>query len=411
MRDIAEMKYIANEYARKKEINKTRIAFLDKEVVEKVRHFHRSFPEYQVTPLHSLNGLSRKLGVSKIWIKDESYRFGLNAFKVLGGSYAVGQYLAEKLNMDISELSFEKLRSKEMKEILGDITFVTATDGNHGRGIAWAANQLGQKSVVFMPKGSSGIRLNHIRKEGAEASITDLNYDDAVRLANQYADEHNGVLIQDSAWEGYEKIPAWIMQGYCTLIDEAMEQMKASGQESPTHVFLQAGVGSFAGSIQGYLLSQFGEDRPITIIVEPNEAACLFKSVSKNDGKPHAVTGNLSTIMAGLACGEPSTIAWEILRDYADMYIACPDHVSAKGMRMLGNPIAGDPKVISGESGAVGLGVLSLILEENDFPEIAEKININKDSNILIISTEGDTDPESYRKIVWDGIYPSIYSK
>jgi diaminopropionate ammonia-lyase len=411
MRDIAAMKYIANENARKRKNEKTPIAFLDKEEIEKVRNFHRSFPEYRVTPLHSLNELSRKLGVSKIWIKDESYRFGLNAFKVLGGSYAVGKYLAEKLNVDISELSFEKLRSKEMKEKLGDITFVTATDGNHGRGIAWAANQLGQKSVVFMPIGSTEIRLNHIRNEGAEASITDLNYDDAVRLAAKYADEHNGVLIQDSAWEGYEKIPAWIMQGYCTLIDEAMEQMKADGQDRPTHVFLQAGVGSFAGSLQGYLLSQFGEDRPITIIVEPNEAACLYKSVSKNDGKAHAVTGYMPTIMAGLACGEPSTVAWAILRDYADMYISCPDYVSAKGMRILGNPLTGDPRVISGESGAVGLGVLSSIMEEHDLPEIANILHINKDSKILIISTEGDTDPEGYRSIVWDGIYPSVYSK
>lgn len=408
MKDRKAIKYVANENARKVDNKKTSIEFIDKASVKKVRNFHKSFPEYEITPLQSLKELSEKLGVSKIWVKDESYRFGLNAFKVLGGSYAVAKYLAKKLNMDISELSFEKLRSKEIKEKLGDITFVTATDGNHGRGIAWAARQLGQKSVVFMPKGSSEIRLNNIQNEGAEASITNLNYDDAVRLANKYSEEHNGVMVQDSAWEGYEEIPTWIMQGYSTLIDEAMEQIEAEGGDKPTHVFLQAGVGSFAGSIQGYLTSMFGKDRPITAIVEPNEAACIYKSAKENDGRPHTVTGYMPTIMAGLACGEPSTVSWGILRDYSDMYISCPDYVTARGMRILGNPLKGDPKITSGESGAVGLGILSLILEENALKGIAEKLNINKDSKILIISTEGDTDPVSYRKIVWDGSYANL---
>ncbi|MFZ5967457.1 MAG: diaminopropionate ammonia-lyase [Bacillota bacterium] len=408
MRDISAIEYIVNENARKKNMEKTSVEFIDKEVVDKIRSFHKRFTEYKVTPLQSLNQLAKKLGVSSIWVKDESYRFGLNAFKVLGGSYAVGKYLAEKLNMDISELSFEKLKSKEIKERLGEITFVTATDGNHGRGIAWAARQLGQKAVVFMPKGSSMIRLNNIKNEGAEATITDLNYDDAVRLASKYAEEHHGVLVQDSAWDDYEEIPTWIMQGYATLIDEAIEQIKAEDKGKPTHVFLQAGVGSFAGSVLGYLEAVFGEDRPITTIVEPNEAACIYKSVKENDGKPHAVTGYMPTIMAGLACGEPSTVAWGILRDYADMYISCPDYAAARGMRILGNPLADDPKVISGESGAVGLGIVSLILQDNQLKEIAEKLNINKDSKILLISTEGDTDPEGYREIVWDGMYSSI---
>ncbi|MCB2362523.1 diaminopropionate ammonia-lyase [Clostridium estertheticum] len=407
MRDVESIKYITNEDSRKVYNKKASVEFIDKKEVKKVRSFHKSFLEYKVTPLHSLKELSKELGVSNIWVKDESYRFGLNAFKVLGGSYAVGKYLANKLNMDISELSFEKLRSKEIKEKLGDITFVTATDGNHGRGIAWAAKQLGQKSVVFMPKGSSEVRLNNIRKEGAEASITNLNYDDAVRLANKYADEHNGVMVQDSAWEGYTDIPTWIMQGYATLIDEAIEQIKEEG-DILTHVFLQAGVGSFAGSIQGYLAAEFGADRPITTIVEPNEAACIFNSIKEKDGKPHAVTGYMPTIMAGLACGEPNIVSFGILRDYADMYISCPDYVSARGMRMLGNPLKGDPKVISGESGAVCLGMVSLILGDDNLKEISEKLKLNKDSKILVISTEGDTDPISYKNIVWDGAYASL---
>ncbi|MCH6265898.1 diaminopropionate ammonia-lyase [Neobacillus citreus] len=402
-----EIKYILNENARKTDTEKASAAFMNPKVVEKVRNFHKSFPEYKVTPLHSLDKLSKQLDVSHIWVKDESYRFGLNAFKVLGGSYAVGKYLAEKLNVDISELSFEKLRSNEVKEKLGSITFVTATDGNHGRGIAWAANQLGQKSVVLMPKGSSEIRLNNIQKEGAEAYITDLNYDDTVRLASQNAEENGWVLVQDTAWDGYEKIPTWIMQGYGTLLDEAVEQIAEAGQDRPTHVFLQAGVGSFAGSMLGYLVEKFGEERPITVIVEPDKADCLYQSINVGDGKPHSVTGALNTIMAGLACGEPSTTSWGVLKDYAEIFVSCPDHVAARGMRILANPLGSDPQIVSGESGAVGMGLVSLMADHVALNEMKETLNLNKNSKILIISTEGDTDPDHYRKVVWDGAYPS----
>jgi diaminopropionate ammonia-lyase len=408
MRDLTDIKYIVNENTRKTDTEKASAEFMNSESIEKVRSFHKSFPEYKVTPLQSLDELSKQLRVSNIWVKDESYRFGLNAFKVLGGSYAVGKYLAEKLNIDISELSFEKLKSKEVKEKLGSITFVTATDGNHGRGIAWAANQLGQKSVVLMPKGSSEIRLNNIRKEGAEAYITDLNYDDAVRLASQKAEENGWVLVQDTAWEGYEEIPTWIMQGYGTIMDEAVEQIAASGAERPTHVFLQAGVGSFAGSMLGYLVEKFGDDCPTTVIVEPDKADCLYKSINVGDGKPHSVTGDLNTIMAGLACGEPSISSWGVLKDYAEAFVSCPDYVAARGMRILANPLGSDPHVISGESGAVGVGLVSLLAQNKMLNDMKDKLKLNQDSKILIISTEGDTDPENYRKVVWDGAWPSV---
>lgn len=403
-----EIQYFINDNTRKTDSEKASAAFMKKEVVEKVRNFHKSFPEYKVTPLHSLDELSKQFGVRNIWVKDESYRFGLNAFKVLGGSYAVGKYLTERLNVDISELSFEKLRSKEVKKELGDITFVTATDGNHGRGIAWAANQLGQKSVVYMPKGSSEIRLTNIRKEGAEASITDLNYDDTVRLASLKAKENGCVLVQDTAWDGYEEIPAWIMQGYLTIIDEALEQI-AEVEDQPTHVFLQAGVGSFAGSMLGYLVEKFGEERPMTVIVEPDKADCLYQSMRIGDGNPHAVTGALDTIMAGLACGEPSKTSWGILKDYAEVFVSCPDYAVSRGMRILANPLGCDPRIVSGESGAaVGIGLVSLVAENSRLIDMKNELNLNQDSKILIISTEGDTDPDHYRKVVWDGAYPSV---
>lgn len=394
------MQWIMNQAARSQTLERADVSFLHPVQTRKVRQFHQSFPEYQRTPLARLDSLAQELGVDSILVKDESLRFGLNAFKVLGGSYAVARYLADQLNLDLSQLSFELLRSKEYRDRLGDITFVTATDGNHGRGIAWAARQLGQKAVVFMPKGSMEIRLANIRAEGAEASITEFNYDDAVRHAEQYAREHGGVLIQDSAWPGYETIPSWIMQGYSTLIDETLEQMEENGQGRPSHVFLQAGVGAFAGSILGYLAARYGEDRPVTVIVEPDEADCYYRSMVIGDGQPHPVTGDMPTIMAGLACGEPGSIPWGIIRDHADCFLSVFDSVAELGMRTLAHPLSGDTKVISGESGAPGLGALSLILEDPAYEPLKSALQLDETSRVLLISTEGDTDPVNYQRII-----------
>jgi len=381
------------------------VKFLNKEEVSKAKKFHESFLEYDETPLIDLKELAEKIGLGGIYLKDESYRFGLNAFKVLGGSFAMGKYLAEKLGEDIDDLPYEKMTCKEVKDKLGDITFVTATDGNHGRGVAWTANRLKQKSVVFMPKGSSIKRLNNIKAEGAEASITELNYDDAVRLANKYAEEHNGVIIQDTAWEGYEKIPAWIMQGYGTMALEASEQLKALNVLKPTHIFVQAGVGSLAGAVQGFFASQYGDDCPKTVVVESNLADCYYKSAIANDGEARAVGGDMQTIMAGLACGEVNTIGFTILKNYSKAFISCPDWVAAKGMRILGNPLKGDTGVISGESGAVTTGALYEIMTNDEYKDLKEALELDENSKVLLFSTEGDTDPEKYREIVWDGKY------
>jgi diaminopropionate ammonia-lyase len=386
----------------------TSLDFLSASEIQQVKAFHTGFPEYHPTPLCSLTDLAEKLGVSGIYVKDESYRFGLNSFKVLGASFAIANCLAKRLQEELSSLNFSTLISEEMHKRLGEITFVTATDGNHGRGVAWTAKRLQQKSVVYMPKGSSLTRLTNIRKEGAIASITNLNYDEAVRLAAKQAKDNGWVMVQDTAWEGYEDIPTWIMQGYGTIAAETVEQLNCLDVERPTHIFLQAGVGSFAGAIQGYFASSFGNDRPKTIIVEPNAADCLYQSVLANDGMPHFVTGNMPTIMAGLACGEPNCISWNVLRDYSDMFFSCPDWVTAKGMRLLGNPQGSDCQVISGESGAVTAGLLSLLLQRKDLQEAKEALQLDENSRILLISTEGDTDPEKYRSVVWDGEYPSF---
>ncbi|MFA9399240.1 MAG: diaminopropionate ammonia-lyase [Clostridiaceae bacterium] len=383
--------------------NKVSLEYFSLAEIENVKKFHESFNVYSKTPLTRLKNLSTKLGVSEILVKDESYRFGLNAFKVLGSSYAIGKLLSEKLGIPISELTFDILKSESVKKKLGEIVFITATDGNHGRGLAWTAEQLGQQSVVYMPKGSSKTRLENIRKTGAKASITDLNYDDAVRLALAESKKYGYEMIQDTAWEGYEDVPLWIMQGYSTLMLEAVEQMKEIKVQKPTHVFIQAGVGSLAGGIQGFLSSYYGKDRPITAIVEPNKADCIYKS--KLNNKITNVTGDMDTIMAGLACGEPNTIGWGILNSYSDMFISCPEYISSNGMRILGNPLDGDEKVISGESGSVTLGMVYEILNAPKLKELKEELKLDKDSRIMVINTEGDTDPDNYRKIVWEGAF------
>jgi len=382
-------------------------AFLSQEAASEVRKFHMTMDEYKETPLTELKGLAQRLNVENIFVKDESYRFGLNAFKALGGTYAVAKLLCKKLGLDINEVSFEYFKRKDIQEKIKDMVFVTATDGNHGRGLAWAVQKLGCKSVVYMPKGSSLIRLNAIKDASAEASIMEMNYDDAVRHATEQADKNGWLLVQDTAWEGYEDIPNWITQGYMTMALESFEQINLKGYKRPTHIFLQAGVGSMAGSVLGFYANVFKENCPATIIVEPETANCIYKSALINDGEPHAVEGDLQTIMAGLACGEPNPVTWEVLDNLAHAYVSCPDYVSAHGSRILASPLKSDKKVISGESGSVGIGLLSTILKNKEYESIKKDLGLNEDSVVLCFNTEGDTDPEHYTKIVWDGLYPN----
>ena len=387
----------------------TCLAIMDQARVREARKFHQSFPQYSVTPLADLSAMAKDLGLSRLFVKDESYRFGLNAFKVLGGSFAMARYIAEAMGKDVGDLTYEYLTSEAFRKEFGQATFFTATDGNHGRGVAWAANKLGQKAVVHMPKGSSKMRFDNIAKEGASVTIEEVNYDECVRIAaKEAAKTEHGIVVQDTAWEGYEKIPSWIMQGYGTMAEEAREQIREAGIQKPTHVFVQAGVGSLAGAVVGYFAGIYPEDPPKFIIMEAESAACLYKGAVRNDGTPEIVTGDLPTIMAGLACGEPNILGWDILRNHADAFLACPDWVSARGMRMLAAPIPGDPGVKSGESGAVGMGVISALMKEKEYAELKDALGLDETSNVLLFSTEGDTDPDQYRRIVWDGEYPSV---
>ena len=388
--------------------------FLDlmsEENVTKANEFHKSFPQYSLTPLQKLSALASYLGVKGIYCKDESYRFGLNAFKVLGGSYAMGRYIAKELGRDISQLPYNVLSSDKLREEFGQATFFTATDGNHGRGVAWAAKRLGQKAVVRMPKGTTKTRFDNIAKEGAEVTIEEVNYDDCVRMAAaEAAKTEHGIIVQDTAWAGYEEIPSWIMQGYGTLVLEADKQLKENGVDRPTHVFVQAGVGSLAGAVVGYFAHKYKENPPVMVVCEASAADCLYRSAVQADGNLVNVTGDLQTIMAGLACGEGNTIGWDILKNHVTVFASCPDWMSAKATRIYANPLENDPHIISGESGSVPLGLAYTALHDEDAKDLKEALKLDENSNILVISTEGDTDPVRYREIVWDGLYGTTES-
>lgn len=375
--------------------DKADIGFLSEEVGEAVRAYHKTFPAYEPSPLLSLEALAADLGLGGVFIKDESKRFDLNAFKVLGGSYAMGSIIGDRLGLDMEDLTFDKLTSDEVKERLGDLTFITATDGNHGRSVAWTARQLGQRAIVFMPHVSVEERVRNIEKEGALVEQKDYNYDECVRQASLLAEEKDYILVQDTAWEGYEEIPKKIVQGYTTMAGEIVDQL---GDQVPTHMVLQVGVGSFAAALVGYLAQVYPDLK--FIIVEPEKANCFYQTAKADDGAIHIVEGDLDSLMAGLACGVPSKTAWEVISSYAEFYVSMPDEAATDGMRVLARPLGDDPKVIAGESGAAGLGFIYRVCRDEDLGPMREALGLGEDSFLVLVNTEGDTDKESYKRIV-----------
>ncbi len=400
---MEKMKWVVNKMSKSEDKN---LSVMSLEEAKKARAFHESFPQYTVTPLTKLEKMAEHLGLKSVYVKDESYRFGLNAFKVLGGSFSMAKYIAQQTGKKVEDLTYDVLTSEALRKEFGQATFFTATDGNHGRGVAWAAKRLGQKAVVFMPKGSTKTRFDNIAAEGATVTIEEMNYDDCVRKAvEEAAKVENGVVVQDTAWDGYEEIPGWIMQGYGTMAMEAGEQLVKDGVDVPTHIFVQAGVGSLAGAVTGYFTNLYANAavKPKIIVVEAEAAACLYKGAVAGDGNPRIVGGDLVTIQAGLACGEPNTISWDILRNHVDAFVAAPDWVAELGMRMTAAPLKGDTSIVSGESGAVPFGTVAAIMTMDEYKDFRDELGLTKDSNVLCFSTEGDTDPIRYKEIVWEG--------
>lgn len=383
------------------------ITRFSRENISKVRDFQKTFPDYSITPLVPLDNLAKKLGISNIYIKDESYRFGQNSFKPLGGTYCIGSILAKKLNIPIKDLSYNDLVSPETQKKTGQQTFITSSDGNWGRAVAYTTYKLGHKSIVYMPKGTAQERLDNIRKFNCDASIYQGNYDEAAKQAQIDAEKNGYTFVQDSAYEGFEEIPGYIMEGYCTMALEALEQLEKINKK-PTHIFLQAGVGAMAGAICAFFAHYYGpKERPICTIVEPTKANCVYLTAQANDGKMRIVTGDMDSIMAGLACGVPCSLSVPIFRDYAENYLSIPDYVAAKGMRVLGCPLRGDTRIISGESGAATSGAVFEVLMNDKYKNIKDVLKLDENSVVLCFSTEGDTFFDEYLDICWDGKFES----
>lgn len=335
---------------------------------EDVYNFHKSMKEYIKTPLHNLKSLAGHLHVKGIYVKDESYRFGLNAFKGLGVSYALHEIIKNNPQ--------------------AEYTFVSCTDGNHGKALAWRANTLGHKAIIFMPKGSENRRIKAIEQHHAKVIVTEMNYDDTVRYAAEYAKEHNYYLIQDTALPDYIEVPNNIVLGYSTMIHEALNQMS----ERPTHIFLQAGVGSMAGGVLWYLYNKLADELPFMGVIESSSVACIYESVEQN--KMISIGGEPYTVMAGLNCGEANFLTFPLLKAQCNCFIKCKDEITVQGMFRAKKPIGNDDSFSSGESGAVGLGFVEEVLSNPHYCSLKDQLKLNDNSIILVFNTEGEIKDE-----------------
>jgi len=365
---------------------------------EEIQLVHRFLPGYHPTPLISLDNLSRKLGVKSILVKDEAHRFGLKAFKVLGASYAIYDFFKTEWEAD-HDKSFE-FNDWLAGKYSGLYTFCTATDGNHGRAVAWMAKLTGQKAQIFMPRGTVPARIENIKNEGAEVTVVDGIYDEALAYMADKAEKNGWIVISDTAYEGYTEIPKNIMAGYSTLFDEIINTAVYKEKGPPDLIILQGGMGAFAASGVLFACDQFRERMPEIVVVEPTAAACLTESAATVDGHMTTASGNSETIMAGLNCATPSPLPWPILRDNIDLFLALDDEWAVKAMRRYYYPEKEDTRIISGESGAASLAALLALIEDDNLIPAREYLHINNESKVLLINTEGDTDPEGFKKVI-----------
>lgn len=355
----------------------------------------KTWPGYEATPLRSLPGLARAAGIDELLYKDESGRFGLGSFKAVGGAYAVFRYLIRQLSArGIPEpLGAAELMAGTYADLVSTLTVACATDGNHGRSVAWGAKMFGCACVIFIHAQVSKAREAAIASFGARVVRVHGNYDDSVARAAQDARKHGWQVISDTSYPGYEDVPREVMSGYTVMLDEAMGQLPQG--RPPTHVFVQGGVGGLAAAVCAPLWWRFGAARPRFIIVEPENAACLYASAVA--GKPVHIDGDLETVMAGLSCGEPSMIAWPLLAAGTHCFMCLGDDAALAVMRRLAAGEGGDPPVVSGESGVAGLAGLLALCNHGD---AARRLGLGRRARVLVIGTEGDTDADLYTRIV-----------
>ncbi len=352
------------------------------------------WPGYQPTPLVGLGGLAAAVGVGAIHYKHEAGRFGLGSFKALGGAYAVLRLLKKEIASRTGQTATSRdLLEGRFGDVVGDITVTCATDGNHGRSVAWGAQTFGCKCVIYIHATVSEGRRAAIARYGAEVIRTEGNYDDAVRAADVAAKEHGRFIVSDTSYPGYTDVPRDVMQGYTVMVEEAFRQWPEAAP--PTHVFIQGGVGGLAAAVCAQLWARLGDQRGRFIVVEPDKAACLFESARA--GKPVAVHGDLDTLMAGLACGEVSLIAWEVLKAGAADFLTISDKAAVDCMRLLADPPCGDTPLAAGESAVAGLAGLLIAAQQTD---LRAALGLGPDSRVLLIGSEGATDPELYTELV-----------
>jgi len=352
-----------------------------------------TWPGYCATPLHTLAGLAARCNVGQVFYKDESCRFELKSFKALGGSYAVAkQVIREIADATGARPTMNDLFSKKYASIVAELTVATATDGNHGRSVAWGAQLFGCACIIYIHEDVSAAREKAMVDLGADVRRVAGNYDDSVREVAGAAGENDWIVVSDNSYPGYTEIPKDVAAGYSVMLNETVDQL--AGQ-IPTHVFIQGGCGGLAATVCGYFWERWAERRPRLIIVEPEQANCLQLSAAA--GKMIVVDGELVTLMAGLACGEVSLLAWEILKPGADDFLTLPENRVAMSMRMLANGEGDDPSIEAGESAVAGVGALLALSGDN---EARDALGIVTNSTVLLFGTEGATDSQLYEKLI-----------
>ncbi|MEX2298472.1 MAG: diaminopropionate ammonia-lyase [Dongiaceae bacterium] len=354
------------------------------------------WPGYAPTPLHDLPGLARTLDVGAVWYKDEGDRFGLGSFKALGGAYAVYRWLAERIGAKTGrKITSAALLSGQHRDIAGTFTVATATDGNHGRSVAWGASLFGCRCIIYIHATVSEGRKAAIEQYGAEVRRIDGDYDDSVHLCAEESAKNGWQVISDTSYDGYQDIPKLVMQGYGVMVDEALDALERRGVQPATHLFIQAGVGGLAAAVIARLWQRLEDARPYVVIVEPDLADCVYQTALA--GRLAKSSGNLDTLMAGLAAGEVSPLAWAVMKPGSNAYMTLPDAAAVHAMQALAAGVGGDKKVVGGEAGVGGLAGL---LASTADPTLREALGLRGDSRILIFGSEGDTDPALYEKLV-----------
>jgi diaminopropionate ammonia-lyase len=357
-----------------------------------VFHWLAACPSYHETPLWDMPALADRFKIARLLIKDESTRFSLGSFKALGGAYAVIRLVADQLECDLGRIiSPAELVDPKIRECAATLTVCCATDGNHGRSVAAGAQICGARAVIMVHAGVSEPRIEAMRSFGADVHIVAGDYDDSVAIARDIAQREGWLLVADTAPSITDRVPLLVMQGYTVMVREALDAMDAP----PTHILLQAGVGGMAAAVAAFVAQLDLTPRPRIIIVEPDRAACLLASAQA--GRPIRIPAGEATVMSMLECFEPSHLAWHVLERTADAFMTISDDQAVAAMRLLAAPDRDDRAIVAGESGGAGIAAL---IELATKPENVDFLELDRESRVLVINTEGATDPDIYRKLV-----------